>query len=464
MKHFVRLSLCFGLLFYLLLVGCMPVAEEPIATVAFTPSNAGYPALLELTATPGPYPPPTQTLPPSPEPLPTEPPIPTDPPVPTVPPTPLVTPVPTAVPPYIPEVVGKLQQPFWIYYWLDNQIWRVDDQGQSRELVLDAFQSLGRWLTGYPYPGTDCCLDSPRVVVSPDSERLALVVLDKINLSQPVGTEPYTYSIYLLDTQSGDLEFLSDGGMPVWSPDSKRIAFMPGEADAGGFAWDNGLWIADLETDQLYPLVASDPSNPLLRVYDWTWSPDSQRIAYRYEEDFLKPEIWITSLADPAASYLVPNIPADFYSYSLSWMPDGQHLLLNLKEQIAQEAPMNFWTISVTTGELRQLTQGLFALSGQWSPDGEWLAFSAIRLHEREEHQYDIWLLSADGTVLMRLTSAPPQSLRADWSPDGTRLVLLREGGLGLVTFSLETGEVMASPTVELPYDFRYNYSVGGIK
>jgi Tol biopolymer transport system component len=146
-----------------------------------------------------------------------------------------VTPFPTQSPPVIPEIVGKPEQPFWIYYWQENEIWRVDDQGETRELLLDTYQELERWLTGYPHPGTDAVRDSRRVSVSPDGQKLALVVLDKINLS---GREPYTYSLYVFDVAAGSLQFISDGGMPVWAPDSQRLAFVPGTVAADGFDWD----------------------------------------------------------------------------------------------------------------------------------------------------------------------------------------------------------------------------------
>ena len=116
-------------------------------------------------------------------PEPTEPPTPTLPPFPTPLPTPVVTPIPLAKSPIIPEVVGKTQQPFWIIYWQDNEVWRIDDQGKDKQLLLDTYKSLGQWLTGHPMRGTDCCWDGRRVEVSPDGLQLALVVVDKIKLA-----------------------------------------------------------------------------------------------------------------------------------------------------------------------------------------------------------------------------------------------------------------------------------------
>lgn len=423
-----------------------------VGALATTPQ--GYPppqATGPATQPPQGYPPPQATVA-IPTPLPNiEPPTPTFPPVPTLLPTPVVTSIPAALFPVIPEVVGKVPQPFWIIYWQGNEVWRVDDQGKEQQLLFDTYNSLGQWLTAHPMEGSDCCWSGQRVVVSPDGQKLALVVVDKDKLSYK--GEPFTFSIYVLDIQTGDLKLISKGVQPVWSPDSKRIAF----------GSEQGLWIADLETNQVSPVVTKDPATSELEVRYWAWSLDGKQIAYRYGEGMIdKPELWIKSVVGESSPQTVPNIPADLYYGCGSWMPDGQHLLCYAQDWVAPGHPSNLWSVSITTGERRQLTRDLFAYGGQWSPDGRWLAFSAISLYEQEEQPYDIWLLSADGAKLLRVTSAPPQDNFGYWSPDGTRLVFLREGN-GLAILSLETGEV-TSLDVSLPYDSRFNYARGGSK
>lgn len=426
----------------LLLVACGPAVPQGVATTSpFSP-----------LPTPGQTPSPTVL------PYPTEPvqPTPTLPPVPTRVPTPVVTPIPTVAPPIIPEVVGRPQMPFWIYYWQGNEVWRVDDRGQERELLLDTYQRLGQWLTAHPMTGSDCCPETggPRVVVSPDGERLALVVVDKDRLSYK--GEPFTFSIYVFDVASRELRLVSEGVRPVWSPDGQRIAF----------GKERGLWIADLQMNQISPLVAGDESNPAVRVDYWMWSPDGQRLVYRYSESMSsKPEIWIINLASPSPPAVVPNIPPDVYYLCFFWMPDGQHLLCGSHEGRA-ENPMSIWRITVNTGERAQLMRDFFLSDIQLSPDGRWLAFSAARAYERQEETYDddLWLVSVDGSQLLRATSGAPQELAPYWSPDGAHLVFLREGS-GLAILSLETGQVV-SLNVGIPYGSlsNYDYTIRGLR
>ncbi len=405
---------------------------------------------------------------------PTLPPSPTLPPFPTPIPTPVVTPIPTAIPPMISEVVGKAPQPFWIIYWQDNEVWRIDDQGQNRQLLLDTYQRLGRWLTGYPHPGTDCCRDSPRVVVSPDGQKLALVVLDKINLTQ---WEPYTYSMYVFDLQTGDLKFISEGGLPKWSPDSKHIAFIRGvaftdEPSSGGFRWESGLWIADLETDQTYQLIEAeaDPVHFGFPLISAVWSPGSQRIAYQFRHPYQSiPGIWVIDL-EKKSPFLIPgteNLPDRFLSwvYVGDWLPDGQRLLATMDEPIdSYVTARNVWMLSIQNGELTQLTDNMVVAGVILSPDRRWFAVTAMSLYEREEPTDDIWLLSADGASLLRVTSlSSREGFFADsWSPDGTRLVVWRDG-IGVAILSLETGEVTPLGLIPLG-ESNNNFTAGGPK
>jgi Tol biopolymer transport system component len=330
--------------------------------------------------------------------------------------------------------------------------------------LLDTYKSLGLYLTASPYLEylVNTSQES-RVVVSPDGQKLALVLIDKPGLVRQ--KEQFTFSTCLFEIPSNKLTFLSQGASPIWSPDGKRLTFVRGDTTPDGFVWDSGLWVADLQTGKIYPLIRTDPTNPALFIRYWMWSSDSQQITYRYSEGLIdKHEIWIKSVADSSSPYLIPNISADIYYWCFSWMPDGQNLLCGTQDGGRPDSPTKLWAVSVNTGERKQLNQGFYGGAGPWSPDRKWLAFSAVRPYEREEetYDYDIWLLSADGIQLKRVTSAPPQSIGEYWSPDGTRLVFRREGA-GLMMLSLQTGNV-TSLGVNLIDLASYNYAVGGSK
>jgi Tol biopolymer transport system component len=190
------------------------------------------------------------------------------------------------------------------------------------------------------------------------------------------------------------------------------------------------------------------------------WSSDGNTIAYVLAESMGSfPEYWIKDVHSQSSPRIL--LPATTYAINgLAWSPDGQQLLYVSSEGNGggPDGTDNLWTISAKDGARTQLTHDMTIASWAWSPDGTWIAISATKHYEQDLFLYDIWLLRLDGEQLIRVTSAPPQDFGAYWSPDGTHLIFLREG-VGLVTLSLETGEVTS-----LGIDPGFQYAIGGAK
>jgi TolB protein len=52
-----------------------------------------------------------------------------------------------------------------------------------------------------------------------------------------------------------------------------------------------------------------------------------------------------------------------------------------------------------------------------WSPDGRMLVFSSTR--GNADGETDLYVATAEGSIVRRLTSAPGRDTYADWSADG---------------------------------------------
>jgi TolB protein len=57
-------------------------------------------------------------------------------------------------------------------------------------------------------------------------------------------------------------------------------------------------------------------------------------------------------------------------------------------------------------------------LSPSWSPNGERIAFSS----NRDDGNFDIYIMNADGSGQTRLTDDPADDLSPSWSPDGEKI------------------------------------------
>jgi hypothetical protein len=256
--------------------------ETPI--IAATPYPPPEKEKQDLLATSQPYPPPTVELPSDLNP--TEPPTDTPVPVPTAIPTPLVTPIPFAQPPFIPELAGKESRPFWFIYWKDNEIRRIDSQGKDDEFLVDVYKELGISLSEIPdvCNNPDGCDIGSRVSVSPDGNKLALIVLNNIH----AGWGDAPFNIYLFDIQTRTLTFMDKGVRPTWSYDSSHLAYLKGL----------NLWAIDLTTGQTHELAAPKPDSEMA-IPELTWSPDNKHVAYLYANGPQRiPTIWVVSAND----------------------------------------------------------------------------------------------------------------------------------------------------------------------
>lgn len=97
---------------------------------------------------------------------------------------------------------------------------------------------------------------------------------------------------------------------PVWSPDSKKIAF--GDKNGKIFV----LTVADKSIVE----VADEPRGMAL---DYTWSPDSMFLAYSLSGDTPARALWIWSVADRQARRVTEPF---FDERSPSWDPNGDYL------------------------------------------------------------------------------------------------------------------------------------------
>lgn len=438
-----------GLLFFFLIfaVGCKP--KSPPQTVE---PQAGAPAA-SLRA-------PTQSISILPSPTllpddfpPTMAPSPSLPPVPTPLPTPVVTPIPVASPPFIPEVVGKTPQPFWIYYWQGNEVWRVDDQGQDRQLVIDTYKTLGQFLTDIPdpYKDSDCCWIGRRVTVSPNGKKLGLIVVDKLKGRM---TDRFTFSVYVYDLMSNNLKYIDEGVQLVWSPDSEHIAFRKGR----------GLWMADLKSQQSHELVP-EHDDPNMHVTEFVWSPDNAHIAYLYNFGMQRLDtVWEASANSGTPPRELFSLDGNYPIYGITWSVDGQRMFYlsfeGGRDTSSFHRAQNVWFVTLETGVRTQLTQEMAVDSYSISPDNQWLFFGGYHLYERSEENYarDVWLLNIDDEDMRRITTNLGAVGAAGWSPDGTRLIVWRAELFPLL-LSIKNGVSTA-----LNSDFGTGYQVGGVK
>ncbi len=393
--------------------------------------------------------PPTPTPTPRPTPTPTPVPLriayPTAAPTPTPSPTPIPTPTPTPSPTPVIELRGAGQL-LYIGALGRSGIVSVNADGSDRRLLAEGEYTAIAW--------------------SPDGRRFAAVSYPPSYFPQPQASRrPSQVDLY---TAEGGLirRFTGDGyvaAQPVWSADSRRVAFgeyavPPGEA-AGGRG-PAVTWL--LDEDGATKVALGARTRPLWwsargRLAVAVAHDDGQRGQdERYEDD-----VWTVDAAGGDARKL-----AGAEVQPLGWSPDGAALYAygdfqpaTYPDGRAFPAPTSLLAIDADTGRPRSLVT-VERLAAQLTPD----ANSASPVERRlasvlpapDGAHFALWLppasrgnlvgtlvvVDAAGQVVWEERNARDVrfALRAVWSPDGTRLAQHTANSLRVLT--LATGDL----------------------
>ena len=297
---------------------------------------------------------------------------------------------------------------------------------------------------------------------SPDGSRVAFFV--------------YGPTIGVLDVRTGRVAWITGAQRPSWSPDGRRLAFEGSEsypyqletAAADGSdrrplgpptyritppVWSpRGVWLVfgAEYANSGFDLYRIRPDGSGLRrlAHDSaseelpSWSPDGTRIAYFRSDTERSPARYTlrTIGLDGRGARDLAVLPLPPFRLSPpAWTRDGRRIAI---------ANGGLRIVDARHGGARLLRPGArasaFTSGPQWSLDGRRLLFSAHMGHK----DYDLYLVRPDGTGLRRLTTDPAEDRAPAWSPDGTRIALVRRssGGGGIVVIRAD-GRLVARVT-----------------
>jgi Tol biopolymer transport system component len=234
---------------------------------------------------------------------------------------------------------------------------------------------------------------------------------------------------------------------PVWSPDSKKIAFTsytvadtgasssaePASAPAAGI---NGIYVANANGTGLCR-IHWIPSSDTLGGPDsfLTWSPTGEKMAYYDGSDIVVIKADATGKADSTGPWdLIKTIGNAQPPHS--WSPDG--------ERIAIVQLGDLYVINAASGGKRHLTHTAAPEAfPAWSPDGKKIAFfsgaaarsdsaSPSASADTAGESADLYVINADGSGLRRLANATVSKAFPTWSPDGEEIAFFCPAAPGL--------------------------------
>jgi TolB protein len=194
----------------------------------------------------------------------------------------------------------------------------------------------------------------------------------------------------------------ADDRDPAWSPDGRSLAF----ASRRDGNWD--LFIYDLNAD-----VTTRMTFGLEFEGGPQWSPDGQWLVYEsYRGESL--DIYVMPIDGSQAPMAITDHPAPDFSPAWSPLPDGRRIAFVSWRNGNQD----IYIFSLDNGEVTNVTNtpGRDEDYPTWSPDGKYLAYSAV-----DEGLEKVFVKQVDDpnatAQVMGLGRTPA------WSPDGTSIV-----------------------------------------
>jgi tricorn protease len=257
---------------------------------------------------------------------------------------------------------------------------------------------------------------------SPDSTKILFVsdqkgqddvyVLEADDPDHPKLTEAHKFKVtQLTDTREGEIGV-------SFSPDGKKIAFIRG----------GKLWTMSPDGKDQKEVVKD------VQVFDYEWSPDSRWLAFARRDGSFASELYIVPAGGATTNHPVRNVTRyATFNGGVTWSRDGKRLaflsdrrnaanlhILDLeKEAVASKEDKSSTTSSAGKPPLtidwedvhervKPVVRG-FVEEAAISPDGSKIAL-------RDASTRDLWVASASGSSLTRLTTGGASPRQIQWT------------------------------------------------
>lgn len=223
--------------------------------------------------------------------------------------------------------------------------------------------------------------------------------------------------IYIMDCHGNMLHRLTwssapgiTNRTPEWSPDRSKIAFQSNRDGA------SGLYIVTIASGEVRRITA--PSGASYRHP--AWSPLGDKIICVAERT--SSVLTVINIEDSSEKCIIPSGTEGRNLFNPSWIPGGNQIAFVLQGNTGEADAL--WTCDIDGSNSERVgPEELSIFEFDYSPDGQSIIFDAKVSATSPLGEWDIFVMTADGSAVRRLTDGLAMSSRPKWMRDGKTLV-----------------------------------------
>jgi Tol biopolymer transport system component len=232
-------------------------------------------------------------------------------------------------------------------------------------------------------------------------------------------------SIVSINPDGSNRQVLSQGYYPQISPNGEKIAFINNDSGV------ENLYVMSADGSDVVNLTGS--ANTQSIDLHFTWSPDSQNLAYTKIITTESPggpisssRIFTTDV-DGGTQIDLTADTEEPHVHSPSWSADGNKIAYTSVED-------NVASVYTMSADGNNKTQLVFNASlPQWAPSGNKISFESDFADEFGDAE--VGTINSDGSGLTAVTNNTGFDGQEKWSPDGSRLLMLSNCNCGDPTY-----------------------------
>jgi TolB protein len=210
---------------------------------------------------------------------------------------------------------------------------------------------------------------------------------------------------------------------PRVAPDNARLAF----SSLGREGWSIRMYSLELNRLVSFPAGTADGSN-----LSPAWSGDGSKLAFSSSRSG-ESEIWVAD-AGGANPHKITSFPGQ--NVSPTWNP-RTNAQLAWASSHSTKLPQ-IYTMDQDGANVQRLTDGGYAISPSWSPNGQFLAFSWNRKYgPGDPGGQDIYVMDIASKRWLQVTHESGSNDFPSWAPDGRHIVFQREIGKRIEIWSM---------------------------